>query len=378
MTNDPILPKSPRRVLLFGSFGPSLEVFRGALISAIVAGGDELHAMAPQIDRITQERITARGAIVHPVSFSRTSLGPLAFVSLLQQIARKFRSIKPDVVIAYTIKPVVIGSLVNRKARFVAVVTGLGYAFTQGPGIKRKVAKLAARSLYRMALSRADIVLMQNRDDLEELRRLGALPSTAPVGLLNGSGVELDRFTASPPPSEPRFLMASRLLGDKGVREFAYASAQLLRARPDVRIDLAGFFDGSPDSIHPDELEDMVAHGVRYLGHLDDVRPAMRACSVYVLPSYREGTPRSVLEAMAMGRAIITTDAPGCRETVLHGRNGLLVQPRDGAALASAMAELAADPERVRKMGVESRKLAEERFDVRIVNDCLLRHARLR
>lgn len=369
--------KTPRRVLLFGSFGLSLEVFRGALIAAIVAHGHEVHAMAGQIEPDTTRRLEDRGAIVHPVSMSRTSMSPHGFVGLMARIAKRIRRIDPDVIIAYTIKPVVIGALVNRRARYVAIITGLGYAFTEGSGIKRTIARLAARALYRIALTRADMVLLQNPDDLKELRRVGALPRGTPTGLIAGSGVELDKFAPSPCPAGPRFLMAARLLGDKGIREFAYAAAKTLRASPGSVVELAGFFDNSPDSIDQAALDDMIADGIDYLGHLEDVRPAMRACSVYVLPSYREGTPRSVLEAMAIGRAIITTDAPGCRETVVHGRNGLLVPPRDGPALAAAMAELAADPERVARMGIESRRLAEERFDARVVNGHIMKYAGL-
>lgn len=378
MSRSPTASAHHKRVLLFGSFGPSLEVFRGALISQIVATGSELHAVADQIDDRTAAKLEARGARVHSVTLSRTSMAPHRFFAPMARLWQLFRRVKPDVVIAYTIKPVVLGALVNRNARFVAVITGLGYAFTEGTGSRRRLAKTIARILYRWALTRADVVLFQNPDDLADFRSAGALPPDAEVGILAGSGVELDHFCPAPLPAGAHFLMASRLMGDKGIREFAFAAAEVRSAWPDAEITLAGFFDSSPDSIAKNELETMIEQGVRYVGHLDDVRPAIRACGIYVLPSYREGTPRSVLEAMAMGRAIITTDAPGCRQTVVHGRNGLLVPPRDGPALAKAMIELAMDPDRVARMGVESRRIAEERFDVRLVNDALMGHAGLR
>lgn len=333
--------------------------------------------MAGQIDPLTAERLRKRGAIIHPIEVARTSMSIAGLLTTFFGVRRMIRRIEPDVIIAYTIKPVVLGALANRRARFVAVITGLGFAFTAGFGWKRRIARVAAILLYRTALRKADIVLFQNPDDRADLRSHGALPCKSAVGLLSGSGVEIDRFAPSPLPSACSFLMASRLLGDKGVREFGAAAAIVKRDLPECDIALAGFFDSSPDSLDPAELDRMVAAGVRYLGHLDDVRPAIAQCSVYVLPSYREGTPRSVLEAMAMGRAIITSDAPGCRETVVHGVNGLLVPSRDSAALVAAMKQLAHDPALVRQMGLQSRRMAEERFDVRHVNEAILQYAHL-
>lgn len=365
------------RVLVLGSYGPSLEVFRGTLISAMVAGGCEVHAMAADLDDRTTASLTARGARIHPIPIDRTGLNPFTMFTLLVRLAREFRRIKPDVVIAYTVKPVVLGALANRDARFVAVITGLGYAFTGGAQLKRRMSAVAAKLLYRRALARADVILFQNPDDLAHFRALGVVPRSALVRLVAGSGVELDRFSPTPLPQGARFLMAARLLGDKGVREFGFAAGRVKRDCPEAHVALAGFFDSSPDSLAAGELAAMVDAGVSYLGHVDDIRPAISDCSIYVLPSYREGTPRSVLEAMAMGRAIITTDAPGCRETVENGRNGLLVPPRDGEALAKAMIELARDPERVARMGVESRQIAKDKFDVTDVNARIMRYAGL-
>lgn len=333
--------------------------------------------MAADLDDHTTASLSARGASVHPIPIDRAGLDPFAMVALLTRLAKAFRRIEPDVVIAYTVKPVVLGALANRDARFVAIITGLGYAFTGGAQLRRRVSAVAAKFLYRLALARADVILFQNPHDLEYFRALGVVPRSARVGLLAGSGVELDRFSPVPLPSGARFLMAARLLGDKGVREFAFATVRVKRHCPGAHIALAGFFDGSPDSVGASELAAMIDAGVAYLGHVDDIRPAISDCSIYVLPSYREGTPRSVLEAMAMGRAIITTDAPGCRETVEHGRNGLLVPPRDGEALANAMIELARDPDRVARMGVESRRIAMEKFDVTAVNARIMHYAGL-
>jgi glycosyltransferase involved in cell wall biosynthesis len=261
--------------------------------------------------------------------------------------------------------------------RFVALVTGLGYAFTEGRQPRRLLSRLIAKTLYRRAFARASVAIFQNPDDREEFRRLGLLPAELPTFLVAGSGVDLNLFRPAPLPHQPAFLMIGRLLGDKGVREYADAAARLKRAYPGVRLMLAGWLDESPDSISQSELDDVIARGVEYLGRLDDVRPAIAAASIYVLPSYREGTPRSVLEAMAMGRAIITSDAPGCRQTVEEGVNGLLVPPRDADSLYRAMERLVLRPELIAPMGAQSRRMAVERFDARHVAEELLEHAQL-
>ena len=168
--------------------------------------------------------------------------------------------------------------------------------------------------------------------------------------------------------------MVERLLGDKGVREFA-AAARIVRAsRKDCRFRLVGWIDGNPAAIRREELDSWVRDGdLEWAGRLDDVRPELAGATAFVLPSYREGTPRSTLEALATGRAIITTDVPGCRATVIDGENGLLIAPRDANALARACLWLAEHPERFVSMGRASRELAERRFDVKRVNETVIR-----
>ncbi|WP_431777431.1 glycosyltransferase [Ottowia caeni] len=193
--------------------------------------------------------------------------------------------------------------------------------------------------------------------------------------MVNGSGVDVSAFSVVPlPEARIQFLLIARLLGAKGVREYAQA-AKLVRAHhPASRFVLVGFIDDNPDSISQSELDSWVADGtLEFLGQLSDVRPAIAASSVYVLPSYREGTPRTVLEAMAMGRAIITTDTPGCRETVLDGDNGYLVPVKSVDALVQAMSRFVEDPGLAARMGARSRQLAEDKYDVHKVNSVMLR-----
>lgn len=209
-------------------------------------------------------------------------------------------------------------------------------------------------------------------------QELGILQPHTPVSVVNGSGVDLASFAVKPLPDGAaqgavRFLFIGRLLGDKGAREYAEAARLLKRNHPQVRCALVGWIDSNPNAITQEELDAWLVDGsIEFLGRLADVRPAIAACSVYVLPSYREGTPRTVLEAMAMGRAIITTDAPGCRETVVPGDNGFLVPVQDVNALAQAMRRFVEDPALQLSMGARSRKMAEDKYDVHKVNAMML------
>jgi glycosyltransferase involved in cell wall biosynthesis len=368
------------RVLLLGSFAPSLINFRGPLIAAMIARGHEVTAAAPKIDPRTAAGLRAMRAEPRSIAISNASLNVASLLRSYASLRRLIREVRPDIVIGYTIKPVILAALAGRAERvprIVALITGLGFAFTGGVEAKRLVSRVAASLLYRIALKRADVVLFQNSDDQKLFRRLRLLPRTKESAVINGSGIDTEHFTPVTVPCTPSFLMISRLLRDKGIREYEAAAARLKAAHPKVRVALVGYLDPSPDSISQEDLDRMRDSGVEFLGKLEDVRPAIAACSVYVLPSYREGTPRSVLEAMAMGRAIITTDAPGCRETVIEGRNGFLVPPRDADALYEAMLRFIEQPGLAAAMGAESRKIAEEKYDVRKVNADLMRHAGL-
>ena len=368
----------PRRVMLLGSFAPSLVNFRGPLIGALRARGHEVLAAAPDMDEATAAALRALGAEPLSLPLSNASLNPLSLMRSLRLLRRLLRRHRPDVLISYTIKPVILGAIAGRSAgipSIVSLITGLGFAFTgEGGGLKRRLARRAASWLYRAALRRSDLVLFQNRDDQALFRELGLLGGEARTEIVDGSGVDVDHYAACPRPGNAAFLMIARLLRDKGIREFAEAAKRLRREHPDVPVALVGYLDPSPDSLTRAELDELIACGIRFHGRLDDVRPVLAECSVYVLPSYREGTPRSVLEAMAMGRAVVTTDAPGCRETVIDGVNGLLVPPRDADALHSAMLRFVADPGLAQAMGEQSRRIAETRYDARKVSADMLRH----
>lgn len=369
-----------RRVFILASIASSLVNFRGPLISALVARGHRLHAAAPGLteDTATAEWLRRQGVTCHDVPISRAGLNPFADLRALLALTRLMRRVSPDAFICYTIKPVIWGTLAAWMAgvpQSFALITGLGYAFTGKVQGKRALIQRAVRWLYAQALRRASLVFFQNPDDEAEFIRLNLIPAGLPTHVVNGSGVDTNAFSPAPIPTGPiQFLLIARLLGDKGIREYVAAAEKLSALYPKIEFHLVGGHDINPDAIHPDEVNAWQEAGhIVWHGALTDVRPQIANSHVYVLPSYREGTPRTVLEAMAMGRPIITTDAPGCRETVLEGKNGFLVPVRDVKALAEAMQRFLDEPTLVRSMGHRSREIAVEKYDVHKVNAVMLK-----
>jgi len=365
--------------LLIASFPDSLIKFRGSLMEALLTADCEVHVAVPGLDAGSDIalRLDKLGVVVHDIPLQRTGLNPLKDLSALLVLRKLLRQIAADYVLGYTIKPVIYGSLAawlgGVRNRF-ALITGLGYAFTGEATGLRKLLRALIQQLYRFSLSRNRLVFFQNPDDEALFRQLNLLKPTIPSRVVNGSGVDVAEYALSPLPETPSFLLIARLLGDKGVREYAQAAALVKQRFPDVTFRLVGWIDDNPDAIRQAELDTWIAAGsMEFMGKLSDVRPAIANCSVYVLPSYREGAPRTVLEAMAMGRAVITTDAPGCRETVVDGRNGYLVPVQDVSALSESMIKLIENPEQVAAMGARSRQMAEDKYDVHKVNAVMLR-----
>ena len=367
---------SYRTVVVLGSFADSLVRFRGHLIASLTQRGHRVVACAPGAGADVVNSLAAMGAEYRDVSLRRAGLNPYWDLATLWSLFRLFRELKPDVVFAYTIKPVVYGSMAGALAgvpRRFALITGLGFAFTDGGGRLRRLTGAIARLMYRAALSRCQGVFLQNPDDLALFRSQRILSDTQAVSLVPGSGIDVDEYPFRPAGRGPNFLMIARLVRDKGVREYVDA-ARLVKSRfPDARFRLIGWIDENPTAITRADLDAWVAEGViEYLGHVRDVRPPLCECAAYVLPSYREGTPRTVLEAMAIGRAIVTTDAPGCRETVVDGDNGFLVPVADSAALADALIRLLQDPALIESFGRRSREVAIEKYDVRLISRLLI------
>ncbi|WP_019570029.1 glycosyltransferase family 4 protein [Thioalkalivibrio sp. ALE11] len=367
------------RVLVVGGVARSLVNFRGALLDDLQTRGHTVQVAAGEDHKaaLVRETLAGKGVEFHPIPVARGSINPLADLATLWKLWRLFRDQRPTVVIAYTAKPVIYAGIATRALggiRFCPMITGLGYAFVEGGGLRRRMLRLLVGGLYRRGLARADTVIFQNPDDQSRFHQLGLVPPRARSLRVGGSGVDTERFSRQPLPDAPVFLMLARLLADKGVREYVEAARRVRTEFPQARFLLAGAVEPNPAGIRRDELDRWQAEGaVEYLGLLDDVRPALAGCRYYVLPSYHEGTPRSVLEAMATGRPIITTDAPGCRETVVHECNGLLVAPGDARSLAEAMRQMLRMPERaVQRMAEESERLVHERFEVHRVNASIL------
>lgn len=369
------------KFLIIASYPASIPKFRGALIEAIQNAGFEIHIAAPEFKHYPKEHehLVSLGYIVHDITMQRTGTNPAVDAKTLFSLYHIMRAIKPDYVMGYTIKPVIYGSLAAKLAHvpnIFALITGLGYAFqgAEESGYKRSNLQKVMHKLYAVALNSTKKVFFQNPDDEALFRKMGILKSSIPSRVINGSGINVSEYSVAGLPTVdgkpvPRFLLIARLLTAKGIREYAQAAMLIKEKYPQVVFDLVGWIDNNPDAIKQSELDEWVNNGLfNFLGKLSDVKPAIANSSVYVLPSYREGTPRTVLEAMAMGRAIITTDAPGCRETVIHGQNGYLVPVKSVEELVQAMQTFINDPQLMVRMGQRSREIALEKYDVHQVN----------
>ncbi len=363
------------KIMIIAGLSSSLVRFRGDLIKSWLGKGCQVVAVAP--GREAQEQLEALGVTYHNIPLQRTSLNPLTDMALTVGLYRLLIKEKPDYLFLYTVKPVIYGSLAalfNRKIAVYSMITGLGYVFTANLGRRSLLAKFVTW-LYRVALRRNRTVIFQNPDDLNVFIEMGIVKQHKTL-LVNGSGVNLEYFEKTPfPAGSLNFLLISRLIKEKGILEYIEAARLIKEKYPQVRFAMVGWsFEGNPSAISLQEVELWREEGfVDIFDETDDVRPFIAEASVYVLPSYREGTPRTVLEAMAMGRPIITTDVPGCRETVIEGVNGFLVPVRNSEALAEAMERFILEPALIGRMGAESRQIAEEKYDVDKVNEVINR-----
>lgn len=301
---------------------------------------------------------------------------PFADLRMLRSYRRLMRRERFDAVLSYTAKPNIYASIAAHSAKVPGIyptVNGLGYAFLDRSGLKYRALRFAMCRLYRIAFSHATKVLFQNPDDMEEMVRRKLVARDKCV-VISGSGIDLEEFPFVEPQVDGVFLFAARLLLSKGIRTYASAARIVKRSHPEVRFLVAGAKSPNPDGLKDEDLAQYVGYGtLEYLGEVDDMPAALADCSVLVLPtSYREGIPHVLLEAMSTGRAIVTTNMPGCRETI-NGENGFLVQPEDEGALAEKMLWMIDHPEETREMGRKGRAYAEERFDVEKVNASIMK-----
>ena len=343
--------------------------FRGNLIRDIIARGHEVVVIGP--DRDNLDKIQALGVKFVEIPMRKNGMNPLADIQYAKKLYKLFKVEQPDVTFGYTVKPVIYGAIAAKLAGVkhkVSMVTGLGYVFTSN-SLKAKLLRVIVSLLYRIGFLCADTVVFQNNDDQNQLLRAGLLKAEK-CETVNGSGVDMDIFQKADFPVQTTFFMLSRLLKSKGVAEYLAACEKVKQQYPDVHFALLGKYEYEmQDAVEQETVERLIREGIidRY-EETNDVRPYYKACSVYVLPSYREGTPRTVLEAMAMGRPIITTDAPGCRETVIDGENGFLVPVKDVDTLAEKMVYFIEHPKAIFEMGQNSIEYCKDKFEVIKVN----------
>lgn len=348
--------------------------FRGELIKCLIEKGYNVYVTGP--DDTDVDKIESLGVkfIKVPVDKNGTNiLGDIQYCKKLRQVMKE---IKPDVILGYTIKPVVYGTIAGWLCgvkNINCLITGGGYTFTAS-SLKAKVLGVVVRTLYKFALKRSSHVIFQNSDDKNEFIAR-KLVKAEKCNVVNGSGVDMTHFQLAEQPEKICFFMLSRLLKSKGVVEYLEAAKSVKKKHPEVKFVLLGKYeDKMQDAVDKEYVEGLIKVGVvERFEETNDVRPYYEKCSVYVLPSYREGTPRTVLEAMSMGRPIITTDTNGCRDTVINEKTGFLVPIKNADAVSEKMLYFIEHPECIQPMGLASREYCKEKYEINKVNHNMLK-----
>jgi len=360
----------PVKIVLTANASWNLAHFRKPVIEGLRADGHDVVALSPRDDGA--QALGRLGVRHRPIGIDSKGTSPLRDALLVRSYRRAFRAEAPDLVLGYTIKPNIYGGLAARSlgVPFVPNVSGLGTAFLSTGALEAVVTRL-----YRAAFRTLPHVVFQNPDDRDLFVARRIVRADQAV-LVPGSGVDLAHFAPTPPPDAGQgpvtFLLIARLLRDKGVEEFVEAARQVRTHHPGTRFQLLGAVGAeNRTAIDRETVEAWVADGVvEYLGKTDDIRPLVAAADCVVLPSYREGTPRTLLEAAAMGRPCVATDVPGCREVVEHEVTGYLCRAKDAGDLARALERMIeAGPDGRARLGAEGRRRMERVFDQSIVVD---------
>ena len=355
------------RILIVANTSWYLHNFRIGLIRTLLERGYEVSTLVPE-DEFSANLQNAGCRHIH-LEMDNKGVNPLSDLMMKRRLSRIYSETSPELILHYTIKPVIYGSMAAAKLGipFINNITGLGTAF-----IKRNWVTWLVRWLYRLSQKKADFVFFQNADDKELFSRGKLIPENVPQEVIPGTGIDTDHFQLSPYPAKNpvTFLLIARMLWDKGVGEFVEAARQIKTEFSDVRFQFLGFLDvKNRTAISHEQMQIWEEQGViDYLGEADDVRPYIADVDCVVLPSYREGLPRTLLEAAAMGRPIIATDVTGCREVVDHGVNGYLCKARDANDLAEKMKDMIKLSRNERQeMGLRGRKKMEREFDEKII-----------
>ena len=369
------------KILIIGTVASSFYGFRADLIRTLLKKGHQVYAFTSEYTAEDLKKIEKLGATPIIYTLNRGGLNPLADIIATYRLSKKIKAINPDLVFSYFSKPVIFGTLAAKLAkvpRVIGMLEGLGYTFTEQPeGLSKKtqLIKKIQVFLYKIALPQLDQLIFLNPDDPKDLLEKYAI-NVKNIEVLGGIGLNLDHYKYSENfNSNISFIFIARLLAEKGIHDYIKAAKIVKEKYPSVKFTVLGAIDKEAlGSLKEEELQSLVKTNIiKYPGHVSNVSEWIEKSSVFVLPSYyREGVPRSTQEAMAIGRAVITTDVPGCRETVVDGLNGFLVPKWDPEALAKKMIYFIEHPEQVRLMGAESYKIAVEKFDAEKVNQRLV------
>lgn len=372
----------PKKIILIGTTASSFLGFRADLIRYLVSQDHQVYAFTSEYVESDLHRIEALGAIPITYTLNRGGLNPLADVVATYQLSKKIKKINSDLVFSYFSKPVIFGTIAAKIAKVpmvIGMLEGLGYTFTdqpEGQNSKTKLIKKIQVFLYKLALPQLDKLVFLNPDDPKDLLETHTI-KVKKVEILGGIGLNLADYPYHPfyDIQQPiHFLFIGRLLKEKGIHEFVAAAKVVKSLYSNATFTVLGEIDqANMGALTKDQLDRLIDSGmINYPGYVSNIKEWISKSHVFVLPSYREGVPRSTQEAMAIGRAIITTDVPGCRETVENGVNGFLVPKWNPEALAEKMIYFIERPEQIKKMGNESYKIAQEKFDAEKVNQRLL------
>ena len=369
-------------IAIIGTIASSLLGFRASIIKKLVDEGHNVYALAMDYDPSTMAAVKAMGATPVMYSMSRFGLNPVIDIFCTFKLSKILRTLNVDAVFCYFVKPVIFGSFAAKLAgvpKCIGMLEGLGYTFTvqpEGKSLRQNCIKAVQIFLYKLSIPFLRRLIVLNPDDKKDLIDRYTI-KVREVSVLGGIGLELDQYGYVPVPTgdEVNFTFIGRLLKEKGIEDFLSAAQLVKQTFPNVTFTVLGTIEPeSASSVSLAKLEALTSEGiVQYPGAVTNIPHWLAKCSVFVLPSYREGVPRSTQEAMAVGRPVITTDVPGCRETVEHGRNGLLIPPHDIQALVDAMSYFVQNPQQIPVMGLESHKIAVEKFDATVVNERLFR-----
>lgn len=357
------------KICLIGTVASSTLNFRKKIIELLVQEGHEVYVFATDYSCKTSSAISALGA--QPISYqlNRGGLNPFADIKSTLQLKNKIKAIAPDIVFSYFTKPVIFGTLAAKIAkvpRIVGMLEGLGYAFTPEPphkkeSLKKKLVRTLQIFLYKISFRFLDRIIFLNSDDPIDLLEKKKI-KVKDVKILGGIGVDLEKFKATPPPLAPiRFLFIGRLLAEKGIFEFLKAAEAVKKLHSEVEFIVLGAIDkDNPSSLSQGDLDYYKQSKIiTHPGHVENVQDWIEKSSVFILPSYREGLPCSTQEALACGRVVITTDSPGCRETINENKNGFLIPPFDSVALTKKIIYYIEKPEKIISHGLESQKFSK-------------------